>query len=216
MCVRIYRIVILMLVVVIASLTTGCASFCGNQLPTVTPKELSVSDKLKPIDYDTNFHIQGKPTGAGVQAFQKIVEKTLKETEVFESVNPGTGREKTHLSITLNNHGNIGAAAFSGALCGATLFIIPGYARDKYTLTVEALDENALIKKYEYNDYMSTWIGWLFLPAMPWHMTPKVSEKVIGNMIQNSLKDIINDGILKKDAKIPDKPESGLPAAADK
>lgn len=170
---------------------TGCASFRGKEIPNISLEGSTDAPKMSAIDYSVTWQINGKDSGVAVKHLDELVEKVFNESGIFGSYKAGSGYEEIHFDITMNNHGKFSATA--SIITGLTLFIIPSYATDKYTLTVELYDKGQLFKTYQYNDYMKTWLGWVFLPMMPGHMPGKTAEKVNENMLRAFIADLKRD-----------------------
>ena len=177
-------------------LQSGCASFPGNKIPEADTLHCIKENQFVPVDYSVDFQLFGGESSFGLSELEKLSQEIFTEAKVFEKIQLGTGLEKAHLDVTLNNHGNIPLACISGFICGFTFLIIPGYAEDEYTLTVDVLVEGELVKQYQYHDTMSTWIGWVFIPFMGGHMPQDISRDVIGNMLRTFVHDLKKDNLL--------------------
>jgi len=192
------------LAICILFLSVGCASFPGKQLPLVEEVRQKEDEVIRPFDYSITVQFQGRESSAKTTEFEDLIGKTLDKAGLFDGYRPGIGDEGIHLNLVLNNHGDIVLAALSGFASGYTFGILPGYAKDNYQLTVDVEDAGQVVKSYEYNDYMSTWIGWIFLPMMPGRVPKDVGSEVVGNMLMHFIQDACNDGVLVQHAILPD------------
>lgn len=191
-----FRYVNFATVIILLVICQACATFPGNKIPKTGYPDLTTLEKLEPIEYEVMSLVQGKQTARENTRLKRIVENVFRESNLFETCDQGFGGSENHLRIKLDNYGNMGLAFCSGFISGYTLLVVPGYARDNFTLTVEVNSGNALLKNYQYNDYMSTWIGWIFLPVMPWNFPTSIYDEVISNMFRKFLQDLAYDGLL--------------------
>ncbi len=184
------------IIVILAFSISGCASFPGKELVQIDSKILDAAPKMESVDYSITWQFQGKESAIGVKVLEEVIKEVLEESPVFESQQPGKGNTPIHFDIVMNNHGSIGASFISGFISGFTFLIIPGYAKDNYTLAVDVIKNDTLIKSYQYDDHMSTWIGWIFVPAMPGRTPKETSKAVMKNMFRSFLFDLQKDGII--------------------
>jgi len=175
----------------------GCiASFPGKQIPTIDSQHVSAGPTQKAVDYSLTWQVDGKDSSRAVDIFKQDIDEIFQEESIFERYQIGIGKEDVHLDITMNNHGN--DPTVSAVISGLTLLIIPAYARDNYTLTVDVSSGGQFIKRYEYNDYIKSWIGWVVAPVAPGNHPREISKMVRGNMVRAFLKDLQTDGIVGK------------------
>lgn len=183
-------------IVLLAISLSGCASFQGHELPQIDVTNFKNNSAQYSLDYSIRWQSFGKESAVGIKPFEEIVTETLNETSLFSSYKPGVGNSEIHFDLVMNNHGNLVASLLSGYISGFTLLVIPAYAKDEYTLTAEVSKNDKFIKRYQYDDHMSTWIGWIFLPVMPTHTPNETSKKVMKNMFQTFLMDLQSDDII--------------------
>jgi hypothetical protein len=162
------------------------------------PDSIDRSEKWPAIDYELSFSVMGRLNATGLPRFQERVQSVFAESGAFTRYQPGIGGSSHHLKLSLDNHGNLGLAAASGFISGLTLLIIPGYARDEYTLVAEVSHGSEVLNRYEYHDSMATWTQILLIFAMPFKFPSTVADQVIDNMIWNLLADLEKDEILKQ------------------
>lgn len=174
----------------------GCASFPGKELHSYSYADIVPPAKKVAIDYDATFLTLGKENAGAVKIFQEEIEKVFNQSNQFSKFNAGAGFAKYHFSLSLRNDANVGLASLSGFISGLSLFIIPTYATDEYTLTVDVKKGNEVVKHYEYKDSMRTWTEALLIFLTPTHFPTSVVKDVIDNMLLNFLHDMEKDHLL--------------------
>lgn len=184
------------LAIALAFVASGCASYPGRQLSTITPSQLSSLSKMGDVDYSITWQVQGKDSSIALNYMEKLFAEVFEESDVFASHRLGKGYAPVHLEFIVNNHGNMPLAFVSGLISGFTFLIIPGFAKDEYEMRVNISKEGHLVKQLKYDDSMSTWIGWVLLPFMPNRLPKDVSKEVLGNMIHSAILDLQKEGIL--------------------
>lgn len=186
------------------SLLSGCASFSGKENPEIDklPDKSSYSQKPS-VCLDVKF-VAGSPDVAklpvenpkATEKLKGIVQQVTTNSAFFSrsSLDPFASKDMDYtIKMEMLNHGDSGAAAISGLITGFSLFIIPGAATDHYRLTAKVMDRNGtVIKTYEVNDEVTTWIGIWFIPFMgnsPTEVAPKVWENMVKTVYQKMDKD---------------------------
>ena len=190
-----FRFLICALVIFCFSIS-GCASFPGKELPTLTYQQLDRPTQKQSIDYDVR-----SPIIRGTVSFEDEVKIVFNRSDIFVNFHTGSGSERLHLSISFdygpNLLGNTIVAIGSAIICGATFFILPGYANDDIYLHVDVKKDDQILKHYEYHDSVKTWfqLGMVFWAASNSILT--VDRDVIDNMLLNFLHDFQKDNILQ-------------------
>lgn len=177
--------------------SAGCASFPGKELPKYTYDQIKPSGPKVSVDYDAKFLSFGRENSYAVRIFQEEIEKVFGQSGVFTKVSAGIGSEKYHLSLVLENRGNLPLAFLSGFISGFTFLVIPAFARDEYILTVDVKQGEQVIKQYKYKHYMDTWMEIFLIFMTPTHFPTKVARDVIDDMLLNLLHDLEQDKILE-------------------
>ena len=155
----------------------------------------SRSDRRLPGRLARSGLLEHAPHGVA-RALHASSDLALGQASAFESFRPGVGSAPYHLKFTMNNHGSIPLAILSGAICGATLTLVPAYARDYYTLTIEIRRDDVLLKTYVYDDYKATWICFFLLPIQPWVKSSTESvAQTFDNMVLSFVQDVKRDGL---------------------
>jgi len=175
----------------------GCASFPGKQLPQRSYSEVASLGKGPAVDYDARFLTQGIENAMAVRIFQEQIEQTFARAEAFETFSAAVGKAPCHLSLTLENRGNMPMAFISGFISGLTFAVLPAYARDNYTLDVDVKRDGKVLKHYHYKDHMTTWIQFFLVVLTPSKHPNKVVRGVFDNMLLNFLYDLHQDKVLK-------------------
>jgi len=108
-----------------------------------------------------------------------------------------------HLNITVKNvadAGNLSGAIFTGILCGATLYIIPGIAVDKYRMTVVISEDGKESITREYNSSITTYtqIAFIFWGLFAYPIET-AKYKCIEDMLDHCMNDLVGQGVTSKE-----------------
>ncbi|MEK7953940.1 hypothetical protein [Luteolibacter soli] len=187
----------------ISLLATSCASFSGNKLPQVADTPATNAKKVS-LTYTVKAGIGstggGDRTDVAGQLQSKVQDpmvRTFNKSERFSSVSQGKGGA-VHVDVDMYNHGNKAAAGASGFISGFSLFTIPGFATDNYTLTATARTASGKSRQYKLDDSVTT-VFWLpMIVATPFAYPGSVYPKVQENMYRNLLSNMERDGLLPK------------------
>ena len=138
-------------IVLLASITTACASFPENRLPKVDVIQTQAQVSNKPSAYlPLRFMVDlsgGEQPGyemtAQLPTLRQVVQKVITESALFRSYTFESFQAKSMdyvLQIEMTNYGSLGKAAGAGLITGLTLFLIPTAATDNYKLTATLFD----------------------------------------------------------------------------
>lgn len=174
----------------------SCASFPGKDLPRYTYDQIKTGERKPSIDYEVKLYSLGKENAGAVGSFQVEIEKVFEESEVFQRFSAGIGSERYHLKMVLENEGNVGVALTTGFLCGLTLTLLPAYARDDFILTVDVHEGERLLKQYQYEHHVNSWIQLFLIFLSPFYWPGTVVKEAIDDMLLNFLYDLENDEVL--------------------
>lgn len=188
---------LLPVLLLVAILISGCASFPGNDLPRYTYEQIPQLEPKPSIDYDLRFMSFGSDNTAAVKILQEEVEKVFNESKIFQTHSAITDKSKYHFSMVLRNEGNAGLAFLSGFMSGMTLTLVPAYARDEYILTVDVKNDGELIKTYKYSNHMDTWLHLAMIFLTSKRYPDKIARDVFDDMIRNFLHDLQKDKLLQ-------------------
>lgn len=188
----------------------GCASFPQHQIPTAAKPAAPAG--AKPSVIITVTHYLGENPGTEMRAasdlMRPVVTSTILESGLVDPTPYAIG-DKTDLKldVSINNVGNMGAAAALGIVSGLSLGVIPVPATDNYKVKLKVSNAGGHVVGTTTNqDAVRTWIGWIFLP-----MAAKTPEKAVKSTIANQVLSALNDayasGLLKAgDAAAPAAP----------
>ncbi len=187
---------------VVASLAlAGCAGFPGNKLAKQGYGSLASAQPKVVVDYDVTFI---GPGGSQMYSANYMLAEQVKmvfeKSKVFASHNLNGKGAPVHLKVKLEDKGNLADATLAGIVSGLTLTIVPTCATDEYELNIEVASADKLIKRYTYNDSMTTWIQLFLIFAFPSHNPGTISREIIENMLLNFLHDVQADGVLNQPA----------------
>lgn len=175
----------------------GCVSFRSGDVASVPPSGGPAPADAPPINYDFTFLSRGTPNAAVTNIVQPIVERELKASGSFKETHVGNDGDP-HVKITVNNTGPIGAALITGIFSGLTLTVLPGYARDNYMFNAVVTKNGTEVKRYHYEDGITTWTELLLIFGMPFNDSNKEKvEEIVADMTQNLAHDLKADGLLK-------------------
>jgi hypothetical protein len=173
---------------------SGCASFPGKDLPNYT------YDDLAPAPEEKMCTVFPENSTGRIREFidTSIVmfEKSGYFLKAPEHCTP-TGDEKHNvMKVDFRNDikaANLVGALISGFVCGATLTIVPGFARDELVMTIQLKRNDNLVKEYIYREHMDTWIHLFMLFKMADHMPHSAAREIYDRMIMNFLYDYSRD-----------------------
>ncbi len=184
----------------IAALISGCASFKNEQVSSTDLLDLS-SYQNKPsvyIDVDYKFQDGAKVIPGGKEEITRIqadLSNFLISNNVFSehSFKSELAYKMDYtLKVNVLNHGDLGAASAAGFITGYSLFLIPTYATDNFTVTTELYKKGDQVSSFNESDSMRTWFGLWFIPMMGSGDPKNVRKEVIQNLIIRGLNDLIS------------------------
>ena len=183
-------------VVVLSVGLQGCASFRSGDVQAHPSARAAAAAEQPTVSYDFKFLTRGNENLPATGMMSPVVDKELKLSGIRESHQPTPGQP--HVKIVVDNTGPIGAALVTGLFSGLTLTILPGYARDDFQMTAVVTRDGKELKRYEYNDSVTTWIEFFLVFGMPFSDgTQKKVETVMADMSQNLAADLKKDNLLK-------------------
>ncbi len=194
-------------------LVVGCASYPSKEFPKHALEELQAVSPKASFTFDVHVTVFGRP-GSGSRAAGIVegrVGDVFTKSGLFAPLGVDAGGDRYQFDITVDNHGNIGAAVVTGIFCGLTLTLFPGYARDEYTMRVDVRKGDRDVKSYTYEHAMTTWIWCLWFLISDRGPGP-VSQEVVDDMLVRLLYDLQRDGVLISPSAAP----GGKPSSAEK
>ena len=101
------------------------------------------------------------------------------------------------LKLNVYNSGSAGAAMVSGMITGFSLFVIPGSAKDEYTMTLEVLDDQGQpVLSGQNHDSVRTWMGLIFIPMMGYTPGEAINDS-FRRQFNALLKQMVDKQVLK-------------------
>ena len=175
---------------------SGCASFPNKEFPKYSFDQFKPLEVKPAIDYDLKYFWTNRENAAALPVFCKKVEDVFAKSNLFSEYKAGTGSSDYHFSIIMKNEGDIASAQLSGFISGLTLTLIPAQARDNFVLTVDVKKGDEVIKHYQYEHYMDTWIQLFLVFMTEAHHPNKVVNQVWDDMLLAFLHDFEQEYIL--------------------
>lgn len=179
---------------------SGCAVFPGDQVAP-TPAPIASPSFARPgLHVEFNFY-RGEPDDGDARSIPVAREglepaliQALQASELFSHYSLAPDRAEPGdyvLKLKLYNHSAMTASVASGMLTGATLFIVPGVAKDNFTLTGELFDPSLHpVARHRNDDSIKTWMGIWFLPFMG-HTTGEAITDTFTRQVNELLKTLI-------------------------
>lgn len=174
---------------------SGCASFPGKHLPDYTYADLAPAPEEEKICLVSSDKREKKAEDAP-DATIAMFEKSGYFLKAPEHCTPTGDPVQKGFKVYFRNDTGFAGMAFaaaSGFVSGASLLIIPAYARDDFVLTVQLKKYDQLVKEYVYHEHMNTWLHVSMLFMMPGRMPRATIHKIYARMIMNFLYDYSHD-----------------------
>lgn len=184
-------------VFLLAIILSGCASFPGKDLPRYTYQDLKASEGKASVSYDARFIALGNENSKAAETFKNKVERVLKSSNSFEKISTAAASEEYHFSFLLKSEGNYPLAFISGFISGFTFTVLPGFARDEYTLTVDVKKQGQLVKQYQYKQHVDTWIQLFLIALTVKHSPVDVTEQAVDDLLMNFMHDFQQDSLIQ-------------------
>lgn len=195
-----------MLGMALAFALSGCASFPGDQVPETTLPTMANYQQRPSVFVDFTFY-QGKagdPKAVEVplarDSLKPQLEASLRDSGLFSRYTLDEFQKQPGdytLKLKVYNGGSAGAAMVSGMITGLTLFVIPGSAKDEYSMTLQVLDaQNQPVLIGQNNDSVRTWMGLIFIPMMG-HTPAEAVNDSFRRQFNALLKQMVDQQVLK-------------------
>lgn len=175
----------------------GCASFPGNKLQQVSSfPQLNEVEKQKAVTYAlaTETDLFGKshnPLSRSIA--ENELADVIRESGYFTTWGSGINGEVV-IDAKFVNSGNP-VAMIPAFITGLTLYIVPSWATDTFTLTAKVKTQDGKEHSYELED-TSTLVQWLpmiFVPGNPIEVPLSVRKNIWKNLILK----MRQDGVFK-------------------
>lgn len=184
----------------------GCASFPGDQVPETTLPSMASYQQRPSVFVDFAFY-QGKagdPNAVEVpqarDALKPQLEASLRDSGLFSRYTLDEFQKQPGdytLKLNVYNSGSAGAAMVSGMITGFSLFVIPGSAKDEYTMTLQVLDgQGQPVLTGRNNESVRTWMGLIFIPMMG-HTPVEAINDSFRRQFNALLKQMVDQQVLK-------------------
>jgi hypothetical protein len=153
-----------------------------------------------PVTVSAEFQVNGTHKPERDSFVERRVEKVLVTTRIFmaaptDASSPPAGA----LRFTLNNVGNIAAAAAKGAATGLTLGLVGSEVQDHFVLTAEytPAGKATVSRTYEHNIYSTIGVHSELKNLTP--VAPgDAGDQIIEDMVLNFLDDLQKDAVLAR------------------
>ena len=200
---RKFSLVVLVFVAVVFS---GCASFRNNEIATVDKLPDVMQFKNKPTAF-IDAHLYRGERGSKASEIltnkdkvHEVIGKTVSGTNFFSKYSfndvDKAGSDYV-IKIDIYNHGNEALAFFSGFITGFTFGVVPGAAKDNFTIIMQLSDRSGtVISEVTNKDSVTTWVGLWFIPAMG-NTPEKAFNGTLENQLRAALKDLVESGKIK-------------------
>lgn len=184
----------------------GCASFPGDQVAETTLPPMSDYQQRPGVFVDFNFY-RGEVGSAtavevpqGRDLLKPQLEAALRDSGLFSRYTLDQFQKQPGdytLKLNVYNSGSEGAAMVSGMITGFSMGIIPGSAKDEYTMTLQVLDDRGQpIEVGQNHDSVRTWMGLIFIPMMAHTPADAISDS-FRRQLNALLKQLLDQQILK-------------------
>ena len=180
-------------------MTTGCASFQGNKLSSVTSFPSVQAKKTIDVDFAFSATLNDTPMTTGNEmARQKLAKKCverLKESGLFGNVSENLANSDLNVDVKVEDVGE-GSMAMA-MLTGLTLYVVPSKAQDTYRLSATVTDMKSNKKaEIRLEDSVTQWQQILLLPLLPFKSTIAEANKCQNKLFDNLGLEIQKSGML--------------------
>lgn len=184
----------------------GCASFPGDQVAETKLPSMAAYQQRPGVFVDFGFyqgeagHSAAVEMPQGKEMLKPQLENLLRDSGMFSHYTLDEFQKRPGdytLKLKVYNHGSAGAAMVSGFITGLSLFIIPGTAKDEYTMTLQVIDpEGHPLLAQQNDESVRTWIGIWFLP-MAAHTPKEATSDAFSRQFNALLKKVAEQQVLK-------------------
>lgn len=196
---QLYTIV---LILALSYFAMGCAGFKKNMLPEIGPLPPLPAETVKPtVTYSYTSSVDMFTKNESLEFMRKKMAEefatVLRESGYFASVSEAVSGGEVHIQTHLLNSGNP-AAIIPAFITGYSLFVIPSWATDKWTVTAKVTTSDN--QEYSYTlDDANVIFSWLPAIILTPFMHPiEVTGEVRKNMYKNLITQMQRDGVLPK------------------
>lgn len=199
------KVLMCWVVAVAMSLSVGCASFKGNQLPEVGKLPPSATGAEKPdVTFKFSSGVFFVSKQEHIESVRQQMEdefvQVLRESGYFATVTEGNEGKGIHINAMLINSGSP-AGMIPAVITGLSLYTIPSWATDNFEVTAKVTTPNGKEHTYNLSD-SSTLVQWLpMIFAFPFKNPIEVPVEVRKNIYKNLIQKMQEDGVLSKSGK---------------
>ncbi|MGH0038481.1 MAG: hypothetical protein ACQGVK_25890 [Myxococcota bacterium] len=177
---------------VLTTLVNGCATFPDGRVADVDQVQVRGLAE-KPSVYVLPAFESEQGTVEPMQGwFKNAVRTATNAANLFGEVSYDAYRARDMdyiVKLEMNNHASPFAAVGAALIVGLTVFIVPAYATDHYTLRALVVDQNDTeLDSFKLESYVRYWFGiWLlpFVGKSPWTEVPEHMERMVLNAYQH-------------------------------
>lgn len=191
--------------VLLFTVISGCAVFDGGEVPKTTLVPLEDGINTKPTLSYKSIAMGGIATVAELpESNQSIISgellTVLEESKYFSRIAQKDESAEISMEITLTNSGDP-VAMIPAMITGFSLYTIPSWATDNFSLVAKVERKDGLHKEYVLADSTTLvqWLPMIFLfPVNNFSVIPDVRK----NMYKKVLSDMKEDGFFSDSSKI--------------
>lgn len=174
----------------------GCASFQGREFANHADKQLQPMPNKPTVDFTIKYPGDVRFANVipfSIESFEDHLNVILYESKLFKRYNAGIGGGDYHFSISMDTRQQLLLGVVSALFCGSTLTILPAYTRIDYALSVDVSKGGQFIKRYEYNQYVSTWVELFLVVLTASHFPRDINNQAVDQMLREFLYDFQKD-----------------------
>jgi len=184
----------LIVVTVLSVVLGGCYAYRGGAIQPIDPSTFAVPrmERVVVSTVKVESNTGGDTDLAGMTTRQ--LEEALRIAGADVKPSGAVANPDATLTVAVQSKGSVVAQLLSGAICGLTLLVVPGYAGLDVSLDVDAVTRDGSRRHYHYADTCSLWIELFLLPVS--NSPDRVIEDLIADMSRSVARDLQRDGVL--------------------
>ncbi len=194
------RIGFLVVAIAASLMAIGCASFKQNRLPQIDAFPPPPAKSGKPTaTYSFTYTYKILTEGEAPERTRALLSREFADVLIasgqFASLAESSSAGDVHIEVHLRNYGNP-AALIPAFITGFSLFTIPSWATDRWSVTARVLKGAAEYRSYTFDD-SDVLVQWLpMIVVMPFKFPGQVIPEVRRNMYKNLVKAMRDSGAL--------------------
>lgn len=197
------RLVVKWLVAISMLYISGCACFPGNKVPQVSNlPPLPEGTKKQTVSYlfSSGSDVFGKNESAPFvrTMWESELVDVIRESGYFATWGPGSNGDIT-IEARLVNSGNP-AALIPAFITGFTLYMVPSWATDTFTVTAKIKTRDGEEYPYQLEDSTTLvqWLPMIFVPGSIMNIPGEVRKNIWKNLILK----MHQDGLLRQTSSV--------------